>query len=227
MIVPDAGRQAMRRAMIIPAYLPPAGVIDLVQDTGALGLVVLNPHDGPGAAPRPSYREAVRAAHDAGTRVLGYVATGWGARPAAEVLADVDRHRWWYGVDGIFFDEVAPGEEHLPHHAALCREASAGGRRLVVLNPGVVPARGLLDLADVVVTYEGAWAGYAGAVARMPGWTRALAPARVAHLVHGATREQALDVLRTGAGAGYVYVTSGTAPNPWATLPPYLDELRA
>ena len=39
--------------------------------------------------------------------MLGYVATTFGARPAADVEADAARYRDWYGVDGIFLDEVA------------------------------------------------------------------------------------------------------------------------
>jgi hypothetical protein len=89
-----------------------------------------------------------------------------------------------------------------------------------VLNPGVVPARALLDHADVVVTYEGPADGYAPAVARMP----ALPATHVAHLVHGASREQALAAAGAPDGPGYLYMTSGAPPNPWRTLPTYLDE---
>jgi hypothetical protein len=64
----------------------------------------------------------------------------------------------------------------------------------VVLNPGVVPARGYFDLADIVVTFEGPVDGYAGAVRRMP-------------------------------AAGYFYATSGTLPDPWSAVPPYLADL--
>ena len=60
--------------------------------------------------PAPSrhagYRAAVRTAQRAGARVLGYVHTTYGVRPAAGVVADVDRYTSWYGVDGIFLDEA-------------------------------------------------------------------------------------------------------------------------
>jgi hypothetical protein len=206
--------------MLIPAYVPPGALIDLVRDAPRGGLVIMNPHNGPGSAPRPAYREAVRLAHEAGTRVLGYVATGWGTRPAGAVRADIDRHRWWYRTDGVFLDEVAPGRDRLAHHAALCRHARTGGCRVVALNPGVEPTPGLFGLADVVVTFEGPADAHAAALARRP----AAAPGRVAHLVHGATREQALAAARAPGGPGYLYATSGTPPNPWRTLPAYLDE---
>ena len=86
-------------------------------------------------------REAAAAATAAGARVLGYVPTAWGARPAADVEADIERYRGWYGVDGIFLDEAAADPASLPYYAAL-RRALAG--RFLVLNPGIVPARQLL-----------------------------------------------------------------------------------
>ena len=76
-------------------------------------------------------------------------------------LADAERYREWYGVDGIFLDEVAHDDAQLPYYAALSRALRGDGE--LVLNPGTVPARGYFELADVVVTYEGPFADYARA----------------------------------------------------------------
>ena len=92
------------------------------------------------------------------------------------------------------------------------------------MNPGVPPARGYFDLADVVVTFEGTYADYAPAVDRMPDWVRRLPRGQIAHLVYGASREQALDAIRNPGEAGYVYATSGTMPDPWRELPAYVAE---
>jgi hypothetical protein len=212
------------RTMLIPAYLPAAGIIDLVQDAARPRIVIINPHDGPGAERHRSYGDAVRVAHEGGTRVLGYVATGYGTRPAAEVLADIDRHTWWYRVDGIFLDEVPQDAPLLPYYAALGRHVRAIGGRLVALNPGAVPDRGYFDVADIVVTFEGSYGAYAPALRHMPDWTRALPASRAAHLVYGASRAEALTAVRRQGDAGYVYVTSGSLPNPWRTVPSYLHE---
>jgi hypothetical protein len=72
------------------------------------------------------------------------------------------------------------------------------------------------------VTFEGPYSAYADALGRMPGWVRDEPADRIAHLVYGASREQALSVVRGSDGAGYVYLTSGSPPNPWRTLPSYL-----
>jgi hypothetical protein len=215
-------RRAACRAALIPAYLPPGAIADLVRDSNRPRVVVINPSNGPGAEERPAYLNAVREVRAAGTRVLGYVPTAYGARPIADAVADVDRYLSWYRVDGIFFDEAAAGESALPYYEALARHVRRGADRIVVLNPGVVPARAYFDVADVVVTFEGTYAGYADAVQAMPDWLRGRSE-RVAHLVYDASRAEALSAVADGS-AGYVYATSGSMPNPWRTLPDYLHE---
>ena len=83
---------------------------------------------------------------------------------------------------------------------------------------------GYFDIADVVVTYEGTYADYARALDRMPPWLRDEPPDRVAHLIYGATRHEARGIMTNPASAGYVYATSGTLPDPWRTVPPYLND---
>jgi hypothetical protein len=189
--------------------------------------VVINPDSGPGARRDAAYAEAVRRAREAGLRVLGYVATGYGARSVADVGADVDRYARWYGVDGIFLDETAHTADLVAHYWRLAQVVRGDGAGLVVLNPGVVPAIGYFRFADVVVTFEGTADEYAAALARTPAWLQSFAPEQIAHLVYGASREQAVAAVGASSGAGYVYITSGTLPNPWQTVPDYLEEEEA
>jgi Spherulation-specific family 4 len=186
-------------ATVVPAYLPPDELSRLAARSSLPWLLVVNPDNGPGTVADVRYRRAVPAARAAGARVLGYVATTWGTRPAEAVKADIEHYRAWYAVDGIFFDEAAADESALPYYRAL-----ATGTGVVVLNPGVVPARGYFDIADVVVTFEGSFASYAER--DEPRW---LARERTAHLVYAAPRPEA---------AGRVYMTTGELPNPWATV---------
>jgi hypothetical protein len=206
-------RRALCPGSLVPAYLHPPAIMALVERSTLPQLLVVNPASGPGAAPDAEYRRAISAAQGAGTRVLGYVPTAWGRRAAADVEADIDRYRAWYGVEGVFLDEAAADEGHLAYYRALADHA----RGMVVLNPGVVPARGYFDIADVVVTFEGALAEY-----RERGGDEV--PERSAHLIYGATREQALRVLSATAAARYVYVTSGTLPHPWGGVPDYFAQ---
>jgi hypothetical protein len=220
-----AERRATCRTTLIPAYVPPHALVELVRASSRARLLVINPSNGPGAEAAPAYRAAVRTAQRAGARVLGYVHTTYGARPAADVLADIDRYTSWYGVDGIFLDEAASDVARVGYYAALGRHVRAGDpRRVVVLNPGVVPAREYFAHADVVVTFEGPYAAYGEAMDAMPDWVRDQPPGRVAHLVYDASRQQAMATVGHPQQAGYVYATSGSMPDPWRTVPSYLHE---
>jgi hypothetical protein len=216
-------RRPTCRSALIPAYLPPHAIIELVHGPARPRLLVINPASGPGPEASPSYRDAVRTAQATGAGVLGYVPTSYGARPLADVLADVDRYASWYAIDGIFVDETAHTAAQLPYYEAVSRHIRATGKR-VVINPGVPPAPEYFDLADVVVTFEGPYSAYDAAVDRMPDSVRRQPRGRVAHLVYDASRSQALAAIDNPGEAGYVYVTSGSLPDPWRTLPAYLDE---
>lgn len=220
-----ADRRTTCRTTLIPAYVPPHALVELVRASSRPRLLVINPASGPGAEPLAGYREAVRTAQRAGARVLGYVHTTYGARPAVDVMADIDRYMSWYGVDGVFLDEAAHDVARVGYYAALARHVRAGGaRRVVVLNPGVVPARQYFALADVIVTFEGPYAAYGAAMDATPDWVRDQPPGRVAHLVYDASRQQALATVSHPQQAGYVYATSGSMPDPWRTVPAYLHE---
>jgi hypothetical protein len=219
----DSDRGGTCHSALVPAYLPPRELIALAWSPRRPRMVVVNPDSGPGTADSGAYGEAVQALQAAGIRVLGYVPTTYGTRPAGDVLADLRRYVAWYGVDGIFFDEASSDAARLPYYRALSRGARGAGARLVVVNPGVPPAPGYFDVADIVVTFEGTYAGYASAMEATPAWLRRERPDRVAHLLYEATRTEALDAL-AGSAAGYLYATSGTMPNPWSSLPAYLGE---
>lgn len=215
------------RSSLIPAYVAPAAITALVEGSEHPRLLIVNPSSGPGADKQPPYRDAVAAAHASGARVVGYVPTSYGARDPAAVEADIDRYRAWYGVDGIFLDEAAHDGAHLPYYRALSRYVRDARDALVLLNPGTVPDAGYFDLADVVVTFEGPAADYADALDRTPKWLQRLPPDRIAHLVYGASRQQALAAAKAPLGAGWVYVTSGGLPDPWRTVPDYLQDEEA
>jgi spherulation-specific family 4 protein len=217
-------RRPICRTTLIPAYVPPHALVELARASARPRLVVINPANGPGGEASPAYRSAVRTAKHAGARVLGYVHTSYGERPAADVVADIERYASWYGVDGIFLDEASQHVDRLGYYAALARRIRAGAGRLVVVNPGVVPAPEYFDLADVVVTFEGPYAAYGAAMKAMPGWVAEQPPERVGHLVYDASRQQAMATVRHPQKAGYVYVTSGSMPDPWRTVPSYLHE---
>lgn len=202
-------------ALAVPAYFHPAReATDWARLCAAepLGLVVVNPASGVGAAADPAYRP-VCAALRARPEVLlaGYVDTAYGTRPAADVLAEAAGYERYYGIGAVFLDQVSSGADALDHYTQLTARLRGHGSTAVVLNPGVVPHPGYRAIADTVVTFEGPWSAYRHREPDGPG------PGRTCHLVH-ATPRDLLDTARGHArqlGTDLAYVTSRALPNPW------------
>jgi hypothetical protein len=215
------GEACMRQ--LVPAYFAP-GAPDgwdalLAETPRGVATVIVNPASGPGAAPDPGYRQVVDAARAGDIDVVGYVHTRFGSRPAAEVEADAGRYREWYGVDGVFLDEASSDAAQLPYYRELRARLDEAGDATVILNPGRVPDEGYMAAADVVVTFEGTSAAYAGAT--FPGWLAGYGAERFAHLVYAAGGAPPGSVERLAASrhTANVHVTDDDGANPWDRLP--------
>ena len=206
----------------VPAYFHPAWAAEDWRTLAELGprlaFAILNPDSGPGGQVDPAYRDPVAAVQAAGSKVIGYVDTGYGRRPAADVLADLMAYHSWYGLRGGFLDQVASGPERLAHYRLIATAARGAGMDFLVFNPGVSPDPGYAGLADVVVTFEGPWLAYRDHV--VADWVRGEPPERFCHLVHS-TPPAELASVHGGARsrhAGAVYATELTGANPWGSL---------
>lgn len=209
--------------LMVPAYAHPAADPRLwqrlVRAAPVLRLVVVNPHDGPGAGPDPSYPVVMQALGDAGVRMAGYVDTDYGNRPTKEVLADVTTYIARDGLRAVFLNQVGSGLDQLDHYAQLVQAARGAGARFVALNPGTHPHPGYVDLANVTVTFEGAWEDYRRLT--VPPWAHRFPASRFCHLVHSVPSEQLDEAAATASRrhVDTVMLTDGTGENPWDRLP--------
>ncbi|MFF8605072.1 spherulation-specific family 4 protein [Streptomyces sp. NPDC015346] len=205
----------MNPCLLVPFYEHPA---DRPEDWAAvigaapsLYGVVLNPANGAGERPDPAFAAVAERLRAAGVRVLGYTDTAYGRRPQAEVVADLLRHRDWYGADGAFLDQVATAPDALAHYRRIGVAARAAGARTVVLNHGAHPDPGYAPLADLLVTFEGPWDSYR---------TLDLPVAdHYCHLVYAAPPD-ARPATRVHCAV------PGTGAHPWGTLPHTLEPAR-
>jgi hypothetical protein len=209
--------------MGIPAYFHPDWAADawthLLGDgpAHAIGVVVINPASGFGAGRDDAYGAVcARSLSRAGRTTAGYVDTAYASRPLTALLDEVAAYRVAYGLSCAFLDQVASGRSDLPYYRRLVNRLRMEGTS-VILNPGVAPDPEYLDLAEVVVTFEGSWASY------QDGADERRLPRRAAtwHLVHSTPVGERDATIRTATarGASYVYVTERTMPNPWDRLP--------
>lgn len=209
--------------MAIPSYFGPGALwTKLGAAAPRVGLAVINPNSGPGAAIRPDYVAQVRATQARGVTVLGYVHTSYGKRPLAEIKAEVAAYHRWYGVDGIFFDEVTNDDAGLPYYLQCKAIARAGHPKdALVINPGTPVTEGYMQAADVVLTFESDYKAYVSRAAD-PAWVAKYPARRFYHLVYAAPDADAMRravTLSKQRNAGWVYITPDDLPNPWDTLP--------
>jgi len=181
--------------------------------------VIINVHNGPGDELDPTYVPVVEALKAARIRTIGYVDTDYGSRDPAEVGREAGTYRERYGVDGIFMDQVSSDLDMLDHYAQCVVAAKTAGAPFVVLNPGVEPHPGYIDLANVTVTFEGSWDQYQEAA--VPDWMRRYPRKRFCHLVHSVPDEHIGTGLELAAErhVGSIFVSEGSGANPWGHVP--------
>ena len=225
MAVPPTAVSGVELAVGRPSYDGPGPAWDIVAGARpAVRYLVLNPDNGPGAAPDPFHVERAQLAAAAGVCVLGYVHTDWGMRDQLAVRRDIARFRDWYGVTSTFLDEAATALRLAGWYGDLVGEVRAGPGGVVALNHGTLPDPAYSEVADVLVVFEGPWSVYR--TVEMPPWVHDAPSSSFWHLVHTApaTALEAALARARSLNAATVYVTDRQMPNPWDGLPSYWEQ---
>ncbi|MBT2520035.1 spherulation-specific family 4 protein [Arthrobacter sp. ISL-28] len=223
---------------LVPAYFYPSKadkkweqMCDRMNNRGGSSIAVMNPGNGPGtgATANADYTRVITYCHGKAQKVIGYVYTGYGARPLAQVNADIDKYYRLYRVDGIFLDEMSntANDPIKAYYRNLYTyiKTKTPGTEIVVGNPGVAASTawqlGASRVADILVIFEGTAEKYK--TWTPPSWVKYQPSRNFSHLVYAANDPGYLSVCQLSVlrYAGYLYVTNDILPNPWDTLPPY------
>lgn len=207
----------MKTELLIPAYFDAKAIWDTVlgSNLDKLGGVIINPNSGPGQSFDHEYLKLCTRLRKARVNVLGYVSTRWGERPTEEILEEIETYAKWYGVNDMFLDEAATGEEMLSVYKDIYESING----LVVLNPGVVPHKGYLDVGDVIVVFESDVAKLKGL--KMPAWVSANRDKMCYIVMNCPTTAMPSALKKASINARYVYITNGkydVLPKYWSAL---------
>ena len=193
---------------------------------GAGSVAVMNPASGPGTAANSDWTAVSNKARNCGHRVLGYVDTAYGTRALGDVTTDIDRYYAWYGVSGVFLDQMYNGTDSTKrsYYATVYAAAKAKASSvLVVGNPGAADAtdwqlKPATKSADLLCVFEGTQATYTSWTP--PAWVNSYPASAFAHLVHACAVADLPAVIAHSRAtrAGYRYATPDVLPNPWDTL---------
>ncbi|MGI8477495.1 MAG: spherulation-specific family 4 protein [Thermomicrobiales bacterium] len=226
--IPPAAATCQR--LTIPAYFDPETGLwgQATQAGSAVGAIVLNPNSGVGRAREPHYDAPLAQARAAGILVAGYIGTGYGTRPVAAVVADMDRYYQWYGVKSFFLDEASEAEGNLAVYQAMADHAHASGG-IVILNFGWAPNERYMAFTDVAAVFEAPASLFFSPLYQPPAWFGDYPAARILVLVidvPDALLTETIDKSRW-LNAGQIWITddspkSGSAFN---SLPSYWTAL--
>lgn len=213
----------MKRNSIVIAYTAPGPEWDTVrQHADQVKAVVFNPNNGVGAAKDGAYAELRKEMRALGILVLGYVYTASGPiggdrvysnRDPAQVLHEVRQWKEWYGVDGIFFDEVATGDFKVPYGrrtVGTARGVIPGA--FIILNFGTVPDEAWKEVDAVMCVTEKRQSTYL--TEPFPSWTEGVDPERLLDIVYEVTDVPAVMARFTANGHGMIYLTDVPGPDP-------------
>jgi hypothetical protein len=201
----------------VPAYFSDdANWTKIKLQTGGITYAVMNPDSGPGVASDPAWVARLATIGLTNPNIVGYVDTSYAARPLVDVQADIARYMQWYGVKSIFLDQTPYGCLTTSYYSAIATTIHANGG-IVIMNPGTLPLNCMIDIGDVIVSFENSLPHYLASTATNP---VGYAPQKFWHLIYAVPpeRQREIEELARQRGAGYVYVTADDLPNPWSRV---------
>ena len=173
--------------MAVPAYFDPPSPEwqRLIAGAPAVGMIVFNPESGPGTAADPAYTQVIAQAQAAGIVMVGYVATSYGARPEADVIADINRYYDFYTLSGIYFAEGPMDSDCTAMEAMYHRMSDAVRARdaQAYLAVGTRFCPTYITFFDMMVQFARNWPEYQTDYTP-PSWMPANSPQRFVHFVH-------------------------------------------
>ncbi len=252
------GQQIAVAAYTSPVGDPKAWDRMIGASSDKMSVLVANVLNGPGSERVEEWRKVIDRAHASGKRVLGYVDTGYfgradnrrtrlGSLDPADWVAQIEQdvNTWYklYGssIDGIFFDDgfnECGANNEFPALYSEVNDYVKGMHRgaLTVLNPGTIVPQCYEGSADILLTYEGSYAGYFGKADNPElnykplGWTPK-SSSEIWHIIYDVPADGIDRTAKASRerGAGYIQITDDVMPNPYDQQPStdYLTTLQA
>ena len=221
------GSQATGTGVIVPLYeYPGQSWQTLAQTKEAYPSVpvvaIINPSNGPGSYQDPNFVSGIQLLQSAGITVIGYVATDYGGIPISQVEQEIYSYSQFYNLNGVFFDEMASVSGYESYYSTLSSYAQSLGLSFTVGNPGTAVPASYIGTVDNIVVYENAGLPPQSFLSGL-GYQKN----DFSVMSYGDSSFDSASILATAADVGYVFVTDGISPDPYATLGSYYSTLIA
>jgi hypothetical protein len=217
-------RDAGSTGIVVPLYTYPtdsswSALISIKQSYPSVPIIaVINPSNGPGSED-PNYASGIQNLQAAGITVLGYVHTSWGSRNISDIESEISEYKTWYGVNGIFFDEMSTSASSLSYYAALANFTKSLGLGITMGNPGQGVDPRLVGVFTILNIYENAGMPSPSQINSYPSDGKA----DFAYMAYGVNSlPNQTTVQGLTSYVSYLYITNLGGSNPYNGLPSYL-----
>ena len=213
--------------LIVPLYMyPNSSWTALIQQKLANPsipvIAVVNPGNGPGSTRDPNYASWIDKLTSSGIVVVGYISTEYGAVSISAVESQISTYKSWYAVSGIFLDEMSNVNGLQSYYSTVTAYARSLGMYMVVGNPGTDVPSSFLGIVNVLVVFENP---YLPSVSRLQMITMGQTRDDFAVMCYDVSQPSQSTVDTITHYARYVYLTSGSVPAPYSTMPTYFSTL--
>lgn len=207
------------KALLIPAYFYDIAKWQEVANLDTNAVVIINPNSGPGESADSNYVKFINDLIANQKKPIGYIYTKWGARDISEVEADIESWLELYpNIKGFFIDEAATSKEEFEYYQELSNYIRAKGDFLIALNPGTTSDAIYYTISDIIVVFESPIKELNSTQDYCKNFS-----SKSALIVYEANQSQMQDIIASNS-CKYFYITDDSLPNPYDSLPSFLDE---
>ncbi len=182
--------------------------------------VIINPDNGSGESFNYTYYEWVKRLESSGVTVFGYVYTGYGYRSMENIIMDVQNYTKWYGIHGIFFDEVSDNLSKVYFYSSLVNTCRSMGISITIGNPGDPVPYNYLYIFNTTIIYEDQ--GYPN-ISQLKEYSKNISLERIGVICYG-VQYNSTEISEIYSLAGVCYFTDQNLPDPYQNLSSYLPE---
>lgn len=211
--------------IVVPLYTYPtdsswSSLISIKQNYSSVPMIaIVNPASGPGGSFDQNYANGIQQLQAAGITVLGYVHTSYGTRDLQTVENEISEYKSWYGVNGIFFDEMSNSASTFSYYSTLSNYTKSLNFSMTMGNPGQPVSPNLVGLFSILNIYENAGMPVAGQLNSSQSGVQQ----SYSYMAYGVSSLPSQSTLQsTASSVSYIFVTNLGGSNPYNGLPSYL-----
>jgi Spherulation-specific family 4/Bacterial Ig-like domain len=185
-------------------------------------LATINPSSGVGSSKDTNFVNGINQLKSVGITVIGYVYTDYGQRSSTVIKDEINKYKSWYGVNGIFFDEMSTTSGKETYYSSLNSYVKSSGMTFTMANPGTDTRSSYIGTVDNMIIYENQGLP---SIDFLKGWHLNYNKKNFSIIPYGVSTLNTQFVNDAKNYVGYIYITNDVLPNPWNSLPSYFSNL--